>query len=108
MDKSRKIAPTHHAYYVRDTNTEFLLTDRILVTFRIPLSSEKVNDFANRYGLVVKEAFSHHDYIFQLTEFARMNPVKLIVKLTEQEPLVEVAEHDLNRRMKKCTLSPNR
>ncbi len=105
MEKSREIAPTHHAYYVRDTNTEFLLTDRILVTFRVPLSSEKVNDFANRYGLVVREAFSNRDYMFQLTEFAGMNPVKLIVKLTEQEPLVEVAEHDLNRRMKKCNIT---
>ncbi|HFK1739975.1 MULTISPECIES: hypothetical protein [Bacillus] len=66
---------------------------------------KKVNDFANRYGLVVKEAFNHRDYMFQFTEFTGRNPVKLIVQLTKQEPLVEVAEHDLNRRMKKCNIS---
>ena len=30
-----------------------------------------------------------------------MNPVKLVVKLVEEEPLVESAEHDLNYRMQR-------
>ena len=34
-----------------------------------------------------------------------MNPIKLVVKLTEEEPLVEVAENDLNYRMKTYQLS---
>ncbi len=29
-----------------------------------------------------------------------MNPVKLVVKLNEDEPFVKSAEHDLNMRMK--------
>lgn len=101
MSRARGIAPAHHAYYVADMNKEFLITDRIFVTFREPLSSEEVASFAGRYGLFMKQAYSNRDYLFQLTNQTGMNPVKLVVKLTEQEPLVESAEHDLNYRMKK-------
>ena len=38
------------------------------------------------------------EYLFQLTDHTGMNPVKLVVKLTEEEPLVASAEHDLNYR----------
>ncbi|MCY7951411.1 S8 family serine peptidase [Bacillus inaquosorum] len=105
MEEARKVAPTHHAYYVADTGSEFLPTDRILVTFRTTLSPEKVSEFAGRYGLIIKKAYSNQDYLFQLTDHTGMNPLKLIVKLTEQEPLVENADHDLNRRVMKYDLS---
>jgi subtilisin family serine protease len=101
MSRSRHIAPTHHAYYVADTGDEFLITDRIFVTFREPLSADQVDAFAGRYGLIKKAAYSDRDYLFQLTDHTGMNPVKLVVKLTEQEPLVASAEHDLNRRVTK-------
>lgn len=99
MGQSRYLAPTHHAYYLADTGEEFLITDRIFVTFRQPLPPDQVDAFAGRYGLVQKAAYSDRDYLFQLTEHTGINPVKLVVKLTESEPLVEAAEHDLNQRM---------
>ncbi|MNW28059.1 Calcium-dependent protease precursor [compost metagenome] len=98
MSRTRNIAPTHHAYYVAETDKEFLITDRIIVTFREPISPEEVGSFAGRYGLFLVKAFSNRDYLFRLTEHTGINPVKLIVELTEQEPLVELAEHDLNYR----------
>src|SRR6185295_65197 len=34
MEEMRKKAVTHHAYTQEDNNAEFLVTDRIMVTFR--------------------------------------------------------------------------
>src|SRR4051812_27227660 len=108
MSRSRNIAPTHHAYYIADTDKEFLITDRIFVTFREPLPPEEVGAFTGRYGLFLLKAYSDRDYLFQLTNHTEMNPIKLVVKLTEQENLVESAEHDLNYRMSKYQLElPN-
>jgi subtilisin-like proprotein convertase family protein/subtilisin family serine protease len=99
MSRMRHVAPTHHAYSDPTTGAEFLITDRILITFKDALPPEQIDAFAARYGLFIKTAYSDRDYLFQLTDHAGVNPVKLIVKLNENEPLVEVAEHDLNQRM---------
>jgi hypothetical protein len=101
MSRSRHLAPTHHAYYVAETSEEFLITDRVLVSFHEALSPEEVAAFAGRYGLVQKAAYSDRDFLFQLTDHTGMNPVKLVVRLNEKEPLVASAEHDLNQRMTK-------
>ncbi|PJN59840.1 hypothetical protein PAEAM_28750 [Paenibacillus sp. GM1FR] len=53
MTESRQIAPTHHAYVVAETNNEFLITDRIFVTFHNAISHEEVGAFAGRYGLMM-------------------------------------------------------
>ncbi|HKQ51437.1 MAG TPA: proprotein convertase P-domain-containing protein [Pyrinomonadaceae bacterium] len=98
MTEAREVAPTHHAYYDAETGEEFLITDRVFVTFRRPLTPEEVSAFAGRYGLLIKEQYSEREYLFQLTDHTGMNPVKLVVKMTEEEPEVEVAEHDLNQR----------
>lgn len=99
MARSRALAPTHHAYYETQSGSEFLITDRIFVTFKETPSDEQLDAFAGRYGLVKKAAYSDRDFLFQLTNHTGMNPVKLVVKLMEEEPLVEVAEHDLNQRI---------
>lgn len=99
MIRSREIAPTHHAYSETETGAEFLITDRVFVTFKEALSDEQVDAFAGRYGLIKKETYSSKDYLFQLTNHTGINPVKLVVQLMEKEPLVEGAEHDLNQRM---------
>lgn len=99
MSRARHVAPTHHAYNIPDSGQEFLITDRVFVTFRDPMPADQVDAFAGRYGLVLKQRYSDREYLFQLTDHTAMNPVKLVVKLTEQEPLVESADHDLNERM---------
>lgn len=99
MDRSRNLAPTHHAYYESENGLEFLITDRIFVAFNDALSDEQVDEFAGRYGLVKKSTYSAKDYLFQLTDHTGMNPVKLVVILMEQDSLVKVAEHNLNQRM---------
>jgi subtilisin-like proprotein convertase family protein len=99
MSRMRNVAPTHHAYSDPATGAEFLITDRVLVTFRDALPAEQVDAFAVRYGLLLMQAYSDRDYLFQVTDHTGMNPVKLVVKLNEDEPQVAVAEHDLNQRM---------
>jgi subtilisin-like proprotein convertase family protein len=99
MSRSRHLAPTHHAYQVADSGEEFLITDRIFVTFFEVLPAEAIASFAGKYGLILLEAYNDRDFLFQLTDHTGINPVKLVVKLTEEEPLVEIAEHDLNQRM---------
>lgn len=96
MARGRTLAPTHHAYQVADSGEDFLITDRIFVTFAESLSDTQVAEFAGRYGLLLRERYSERDCLFQLTSHTGINPVKLVVKLTEEEPLVEQAENDLN------------
>lgn len=45
MKRARNVAPTHHAYYLVDTDEEFI-TDRIFVMFRDPLPPDEVDAFA--------------------------------------------------------------
>lgn len=106
MERSREIAPTHHAYTIGDSGQEFLVTDRVMVSFKEPLGPEKLGAFAGKYGLRQLEAYSNRDYLFELTNHTGINPVKLVVKLTEEEKdLVAVAENDLNYRIKKKALA---
>jgi subtilisin-like proprotein convertase family protein len=99
MAQAENVAVTQPAYYEADSGQEFLATDRILVTFRDALAPETIDEFAGRYGLVMKETYSARDYLFQLTEHTGMDAVTLVVELTENEPLVEAAENDLNYRV---------
>jgi len=46
MARMREVAPTHHAYTEAVTGEEFLITDRILVTFREALTPEQLDAFA--------------------------------------------------------------
>lgn len=100
MTKARETAVTHHAYYTADTGEEFLITDRIFVTFKDAPTAGQLDEFSGRYGLVKKESYSDKDFLFQLTEHTAMNPLKLVVQLMENDPLVANAENDLNHRLK--------
>lgn len=101
MAQSRKMAPTHHAYTVTDTGAEFLITDRVMVRFKPETPSEAIDTLVARYALVPKERYSPTEYLLQLTDDTGMNPVKLVVALTEKEPIVELAENDVNQRMQR-------
>jgi subtilisin-like proprotein convertase family protein len=96
MTQARTIAPAYHAYEVVETNEDFLISDRILVSFDEALSDEALGTFLGKYGLVLKEQYSDRDFLLQLTSHTGMNPVKLVVKLTEEEPIVFAVDHDLN------------
>jgi subtilisin-like proprotein convertase family protein/subtilisin family serine protease len=99
MVRARAIAPTHHAYDVAATGQEFLITDRVFVIFRTAPSQLDLSSFMARYGLVLLRTYADREFLFQVTDHTGMNPVKLVVRLNEQEPLVERADHDLNLRV---------
>src|SRR5262249_9181685 len=49
MAAARRVATTHHAYRERATGREFLITDRILVTFKPGVSRAQIDALAARY-----------------------------------------------------------
>ncbi|MEP7372247.1 MAG: proprotein convertase P-domain-containing protein [Chitinophagaceae bacterium] len=101
MDEMRKEAVTHHAYTEKGSNDEFLITDRIMVTFKQTPGNEQLSQFMARYALLLRNKYSEKEYLFQLTDQTGMNPVKLVVLINETEKkMVESCEHDLNQRMK--------
>ncbi|MGH7833357.1 MAG: S8 family serine peptidase, partial [Candidatus Binatia bacterium] len=42
MSRARHIAPTHHSYKMAGSGQEFLITDRIMVTFRDAMPPDQV------------------------------------------------------------------
>jgi subtilisin-like proprotein convertase family protein/subtilisin family serine protease len=104
MARARLIGATHHAYERQDSGQEFLITDRAFVRFKDGTSEADVAAVASKYGLVTAERLSARDFLYQLTDATGMNPVKLVVALSENEPAVERAENDLNHRAAKTAV----
>ena len=104
MNRSRGIAPTHHAYRIYETGEEWLVTDRVFVRFKRNPQKLTVNKFMAKYGLIYKTKYSTKEYLFQLTNHTGMNPLKLVVHLTEKDALIESAGHDVNRLLTKYEL----
>lgn len=96
MAQARCLAPTYHAYEIVRTGEDFLITDRVLVSFETAPSETQLGEFLGQYGLVQKETYSDRDFLLQLTDHTGINPIKLIVLLNESEPLIQTADHDLN------------
>jgi subtilisin-like proprotein convertase family protein/subtilisin family serine protease len=105
INQLRQVAPTHHAYQVAETGEDYLISDRVLITFKQALADQAVSEFAGKYGLLLKEKYSDRDYLFQLTDHTGMNPVKLVVALTENEPTVALVENDLNYNITKMQVA---
>lgn len=99
MEAMRQEAVTHHAYTQQENGAEFLITDRILVTFKQAPDNDTISGFMAKYALLLKNKYSDREFLFQLTDQTGMNPVKLVVLINETEDQVESCEHDLNKRM---------
>ena len=97
MAEARELAPTHHAYELAESADDFLITDRIIVTFHQAPSVEVLGAFLAKYALQVVTTYSDREFLLRLTDHTGMNPVKLVVKLVEEEKkLIESVDHDLN------------
>lgn len=105
MAAARRLAPSHYAYAVPDSGTEFLITDRVLVRVCAGTTEQEFDALAARHGLLTREVYSTTERLFQLTDHSGMNPVKLVVAQTENEPSVELAANDLNQRMRRRALA---
>jgi subtilisin-like proprotein convertase family protein len=106
MEAARRIGATHHVYEVEGTDEPFLISDRVIVTFRAGVTPEQADEVAARHALSRVKQLDERTYLFQLTEATGVNPVKLVVALHEREPLVESVDHDLNYRATKYQLPP--
>lgn len=97
MTEARELAPTHHSYEVAESGQDFLITDRIIVTFHQAPDVDTLGAFLAKYALQVVQKYSDREYLLRLTDHTGMNPVKLVVKLNEEEQgLIESVDHDLN------------
>jgi subtilisin family serine protease len=105
MADARVVAPTHHAYDTAGTGHEFLITDRVLVTFKNVPPLAELDAFAAKYSLVKLQSYSDREFLYQLTDHTGMNPVKLVVALTENEPALERVDHDLNMRVTRYAIT---
>lgn len=100
MEEIRRESVAHHAYEA-PSGEYFLITDRVFVCFKEPANLATINAFAAKYALIHLSSIDERNYLFQLTDHTGMNPLKLVVKLTEEEESIEYAEHDLNFEVKK-------
>lgn len=105
MARARHIAPTHHAYSVAETNEDFLITDRVFITFNSEISEIELDDFSGKYGLLNIDKYSKNEYLFLVTDHTGLNPIKLVNKLMESEDKVIIADHDLNFIFKKYDIN---
>ena len=96
MTEARILAPAHHGYEQTESGESFLITDRIIVTFKQTPSVEELGEFLGKYALRVVERWEDNEFLLRLTNDTGMNPVKLVVQLHENETNVEVVDHDLN------------
>lgn len=100
LGEIRKEAVAHHAYKREDNGSEFLITDRIMITFKEDPSNEVLSAFISKYALILITKYSNREYLLRLTDQTGMNPLKLVVLINETENnLIESCEHDLNQRM---------
>lgn len=106
MAASRRIAPTHHAYKRADTGAEFLISDRVLVELKQDAPPDALDALLAKYALRLHQQVGTRQYLLQLTDHTGMNPVKVVVALSEQEPHVAMAENDLNQRMMRRVAIP--
>jgi subtilisin family serine protease len=113
MDQTRATGlVTHHAYDSSRSGAEFLLTDRVFVTFRRPVTQDVLTEFEQRYHVRWLDAIEPpFTYLYELTDLTGagvvtkgstrgVNPLKLVVHLTEHDDSVRLADHDLNQRMR--------
>lgn len=101
MARARFIAPTHHVYRLADSGQDFLPTDQVFVTFREGVDQSQIDEFMGRYALLPVKKYSEKEFLFRLTNHTGMNPVKLVRKLTEEEAIVALVDHNLGYRMQK-------
>ena len=101
MNRARESFVAHHAYEIKENAQPLLITDRITLSFKNPPDSEQLDHFINSYALEYLRPLSETVHLFRLTNDTHMNPLKLIVKLNEEEKAVlQCADHDLNHNVK--------
>lgn len=98
MSEIRKEAVAHHAYKQKSNETVFLITDRIIITFKEKVTNDVINAFMAKYALILITKYSNREFLLRLTDQTGMNPLKLVVLINETEnSLVESCEHDFNQ-----------
>lgn len=67
MEEMRNEAVTHHAYKLENNDADFLITDRIIITFKQAVSNEVLSAFIAKHALILLNQYSDKYYLLQLT-----------------------------------------
>lgn len=90
----------HHAYHPKDDNvTRYYLTDKITVKFKPDTPVKKVEHIMEKYGLKLVMSYPGEDkmYLFEVTDTAGMNPIKLTNELAKKKEIIYAEPELINR-----------
>lgn len=92
----------HHAYHPKDDDvTRYYLTDKITVKFKQDTPVKKIESMMEQFGLKLVMPYQGEEkmYLFEVTDSAGMNPIKLTNELAKKKE-IEYAEPELINRFK--------
>jgi subtilisin family serine protease len=102
MATARGLGGAAYPYYrVADTQSDFLISDRVFVRFRGTLSKEQVIAFAQDYDGEPVTRYGE-EVLIQLPIGA--DPLDMVKKMSD-DPIVALAEHDLNHQVETLELT---
>ena len=95
MKRIRESRVAHHLY-LDPAGAPFLITDQIIVSYSAPPTDSQLQPLLERYALSVVKRLGDRELILRLSDETGMNPVKLVVALSEALPEgVRLVEHNL-------------
>lgn len=103
--KASILGPAFGDYLIPDLHerggdaTELLVTDRVIVRFRKPMSRGELSRFERQYGVAVMRPYSGHSRRDFLVHSPKGEPVDLVRVLSEHDARVAIVEHDVNHRL---------
>ncbi len=90
----------HHAYHpVGNQATRYYLTDKITVRFKPETSHQEIEDIMQQTGLKLFRQYPGEDklYLFEVTDSAGKNPIKVTNDLAEREEVIYAEPELINR-----------
>lgn len=103
LDVIRQRFVAHHAYFSQEQ--QFLISDEILVAFKDEATEQQINALIRQYSLIEQYRYVHGVVQLRLSNMTNMNPVKLIVQLTENEALVRYCENNVTNIVKRAAVT---
>ncbi len=101
--KDKDVLFCHHVYAVaEDPDSNFLLTDQIIVQFKDGISSEQITEVLKKYHLEIVEEYTDrsNNFLLRVTSDSGANPLKISNRL-HSEGLTEYVEPNLMVQYKK-------
>jgi Subtilase family len=103
LERARSLGPAYFDYAIVDDanetgspDSEFLLTDRLFVTFSRALADTELTAFENLYGTAIVDRFSETTFLMMTAQGS--DPVD-VAEHIRRDPTIAEVEHDVNHRV---------